>query len=419
MTRLFFSLPDPLPENLATELANIVWRLPGAPVESGVADNATNLPAADERWLVLPASRVLLSSLTLSKRAMRQLSGASNPALGNALEDKLMLDPAQVHVALGKSLAGDVHPVAVIELAWLEQALTLCRQSGIEPFGAIPETLLWQGDSVSGTWAARWRGHDGFVRSGPSAGFALDDGAREIPPLALQLAVAEARRQDASPTAIVVETAQENGIEVDAAAWSRSLNCPVLLQTLQADPQPPVLNLLQGAFASRRRGGQGIFGLAGLAALAGNSAQAGKYRLAGGLLAATLAVHVLGTLADWARLSHENRQLRSEMRQVFQEVFPQTQAIVDPTLQMQRQLADLRRARGFAEPGDYLHAVSAVAGQVGGVSAMRYENGKLTLLQPRATDLDGLRSALAGLGYQMNAAGEAGNRSVSLERMTP
>jgi type II secretion system protein L len=410
VTRLFFSLPDPLPENLV----NIVWRMPGAPVESGVADNATNLPAADERWLVLPASRVLLSSLTLSKRALRQLSGAANQSLGNALEDKLMLDPAQVHVALGKPLAGDVHPVAVIESAWLEQVLALCRQSGIEPFGAIPETLLWQGDAASGTWAARWRGHDGFVRSGPSAGFALDDGTREIPPLALQLALAEARRldamqQDAKPSAIVLET----GVEVDVAAWSRSLGCPVLLQTLRADPQPPVLNLLQGPYASRRRGG------GWLAGFAGSPEHLGKYRLAGGLLAATLAVHVLGTLADWARLSYENRQLRSEMRQVFQEVFPQTQAIVDPTLQMQRQLADLRRARGFAEPGDYLHAVSAVAGQVGGVSAMRYENGRLTLLQPRATDLDGLRSALAGLGYQMNSAGEAGNRSVSLERMTP
>jgi type II secretory pathway component PulL len=197
---------------------------------------------------------------------------------------------------------------------------------------------------------------------------------------------------------------------VDAAAWSRSLEIPVILQNLHADPLPPALNLLQGPYASRRRGSRGWFiDLAG-------SQQLGKYRLAAGLMVAALGVHVIGTLADWARLSYENRQLRSEMRQVFQEAFPQTRAIVDPTLQMQRQLADMRRARGYAETGDFLHAAGAVAGQVSGVNGLTYENGRLTLQQPRTVDLDGLRATLINQGYKMTTAGEMGNQSISIER---
>jgi general secretion pathway protein L len=403
VTRLFITLPDPLPENLAA----ITWRLsaPGLPstqLNQSVAASAADLPKADEIWLALPASRVLLSRLTLSRRALRHLNGA----LGNALEDQLMLDPAQSHVVLGKPLAGDEHPVAVIEIAWLEQVLALCRRHGIELFGATPETLLWLGEAVQEPWCARWHGQGGFVRSGVCAGFALDDGDAVTPPLALQLALAEARRTGTSPAAIALES----DMPVDAAAWSHSLEIPVILQNLHADPLPPALNLLQGTYASRRRGSRGWFiDLAG-------SQQISRYRLAAGLMVAALGVHVIGTLADWARLSYENRQLRSEMRQVFQEAFPQTRAIVDPTLQMQRQLADMRRARGYAETGDFLHAAGAIAGQVSSVNGLAYENGRLTLQQPRSVDLDGLRATLISQGYKMAIAGEPGNQSISIER---
>lgn len=412
MKRLFISLPDPLPENLD----GIAWRLssgepPGTQAEQGLAASAANLPNVDEIWLTLPASRVLLSSLTLSRRALRQLNGA----LGNALEDQLMFDPAQVHVALGKARIPDVHPVAVIEIAWLEQALALCRRHGIEPFGAIPETLLWSAPAevTEGHWCARWRGHEGFVRSAACAGFALDDGDAETPPLALQLALAEARRQPATPGSFPSGIVLEADSEVDAAAWSHYLDCPVLPQSLRADPLPPTINLLQGPYASRRRGSSGWF-----ADLVSHQHLA-KYRLAAGIAAAALAVHILGTLADWARLSHENSQLRAEMRQVFKDTFPQTQAIIDPSLQMRRQLADLRRAHGYVDSGDFLHAVNAITGQVSGVHQLNYENSRLTLVQPRATDLDGLRTTLAAQGYQMATQGEPGNQSVTLERSQP
>jgi general secretion pathway protein L len=396
LKRLFLTVPDLLPESLV----DIVWRMPP---DEGLAADVSRLPEADEIWLALPSSRVLLGSLNLPRRALRQLNGA----LGNALEDRLMLDPAQVHVALGKSEQGDVHPVAVIEIAWLEQALALFRRHGIEPHGATPEMLLWETDGEPGHWSARWRDHQGHVRTGICAGFALDDGDCSTPPLALQLAVTEARRRDAAPFGIALEAEPP----VDAEAWSRHLDCPVRLAKLRADTRAPAINLLQGSYASRRGGGW----LADVV----SSANLARYRLAAGIALAALGVHVLGTLADWARLSHENRQLRAEMRQVFQETFPETRAIVDPSLQMQRQLADLRRARGFLETGDFLHALGAVAGQVGGVEGLNYENGRLILERPRATDLDGLRTALGAQGYRVSAAGEPGRQTISLERGQP
>ncbi len=399
MKRLFISLPDPLPESLD----RIIWRLPGGSPDQGEAAGAAELPGADEVWLALPAGRVLLSDIKISRQALRQLHGA----LGNALEDRLMLDPANAHVALGKVGMDDVYPVAVVEIAWLDRVLALCRKHGIVAVGAIPENLLWRGEDVPGQWSARWNGHEGFVRSGPCAGFALDDGDANSPPLALQLALVEARRHEAAPSAITLES----GLEVDADAWSRVLDCPVLLQRLQPDPHPPAINLLQGDYA-RQRGGW-------LARLS-SGANLSRYRLAAGLVAAALGVHLLGTVVDWARLSWENKHLRAEMNQVFKDTFPQTQAIVDPVLQMQRQQAELRRARGFIEPGDFLHVLNATSGQVGGVAGLNYEDGRLTLVQPTATDLDGLRAVLASKGYQVaDAGGEGSGHNIVIERSRP
>lgn len=398
MKRLFISLPDPLPESLDV----LAWRLPGAQPDSGEAGSAAELPGADEIWLALPASRVLLSDIKISRRALRQLNGA----LGNAMEDRLMLDPANAHVVLGKLQTDDVHPVAVVEIAWLERLLALCRRHGLKIAGAIPETLLWRGDEAAGQWCARWNGHDGFVRGGACAGFALDDGDVDSPPLALQLALAEARRRGAPAAALALEST----LDIDVAAWSRVLECPVLPQTLSPDSHPPAINLLQGAYAPKRGGW--FAGFAG-------SAELGRYRLAAGLAAAALGVHLLGNVADWARLSWENRQLRSEMNQVFKDTFPQAQAIVDPVLQMRRQLADLRRERGFLEPGDFLHALNATGGQVGGVAGLSYADGRLTLAQPAATDLDGLSAMLASQGYQVAASSEGGDRNLVIERSQP
>lgn len=402
MKRLFISLPDPLPESIDS----IDWRLPGNLPDRGRVSNTSDLPAADEIWLALPAGRVLLSNIKLSKRALRQLNGA----LGNALEDKLMLDPSSVHIAMGLPLPSDVHPIAAVEIVWLDQLLAACRNKGIQLAGAIPETLLWIGEDANTAWCARWQGHDGFVRVGAAGGFALDDGNADIPPLALQLALAEARRQDDSP----IEITLESEVDVDTAAWSRSLDCTIRRHALRPDPHAPAINLLQGVYAPHRRGSMTRI------SLWGGGQHAAKYRLAAGLAAAALGIHFLGTVTDWARLSWENRKLRAEMLQVFKDTFPKTQAIVDPRLQMQRQLADLRRARGYSEPGDFLHELTAAGNQLAGVTGLSYASSRLTVTHTNAANEGNLRNKLASQGYQMVAASdEAGNRTINIERSRP
>ena len=57
-------------------------------------------------------------------------------------------------------------------------------------------------------------------------------------------------------------------------------------------------------------------------------------------------------MIDAWRLDQRRRALEAEMTQVFREVFPKAQAIVDPPLQMQRNLDALKRERGLSAADD-------------------------------------------------------------------
>lgn len=391
MHRLYLSLSEPDD--------SLRWHAPDG--ARGVAASAAELPPAREIWLVAPAHRVSLKELRLSRRAVRQLGGA----LINALEDRLLADPALVHAALGRPEAEDRHPLALLERAWLEQHLARCRQMGLEPAGMAPEPLLW-GEADGECWQARWDGVTGFVRTSRQGGFALDDGSVAEPPLALRLALAEAREQGVAPAALLLET----DLAVDLAAWSARLDCPVRAGRLEPDPRPPLLNVLQGDYAPDSHAAWRRFF---------RPEDGGRYRLAAGLALAALAVHGIGVSADWARLSLENRELRGEMRRVFQETFPQTQAIVDPSLQMQRQWTDLRRARGEAGAQDFLPLLAAVSAHVGAPAGLRYETGRLVLEGPARLDREALAAALASRGYRHAISGEGAARRIEITPERP
>lgn len=381
--RLWLTLPDPLPDSVE----RVAWFAAAQPDARGDCPPA-ELPQARELWLALPAARVPLTELALSPGALRQMRGA----LAYALEDRLMLDPADTHVALARTARDGAHAAASVERDWLTRVMTLCQRHGIRPAGAAPEPLVWRADDDAGgdlntAWLARWDGQGGFARTGDTAGFALDGGDRLTPPLALRLACDDARRRGRAPARLLLETIE--GAAVDLKAWEQALQCAVHPTTLCVDPHVPALNLLQGEYAPRR-------------AL---RLELGRYRLAAALALFALGVHVLGSTLDWARLAWQERTLRAEARQVFQATFPDAQTIVDPALQMRRQLMALRAERGYARPGDLLHALDTLEGGARDASGLHYGDGRLLLRQARVDDLPALRARMAQRGYRIEVQG--------------
>ena len=67
-----------------------------------------------------------------------------------------------------------------------------------------------------------------------------------------------------------------------------------------------------------------------------------------------------------------------EREAIFRAAFPEAKVVVDPVLQMQRNLADLKRSRGLAAGDGFLGQLSRAAHEPGApAKAIDYANGTL------------------------------------------
>jgi general secretion pathway protein L len=259
--------------------------------------------------------------------------------------------------------------IAVLDREWLASALAELASFGIKPDRAIVESALVAGDE--GTWTVVWSGDGGFAALGGVEAIALDASVDGRPPLGLKLALDERRRAGSGPRAVRLLTAGAADAP-ETAKWSESLHVPVAMAGKwlpeDSDPRAAVCaDLLPGS----RAGGWVADGWLA------------RLRPAAALVAALVAAHVLVTLGDWARLAYEARSLRTETEAAFRKAFPEAKAVVDPVLQMRRNLADLRRAAGEPDPTDLVPLLAKLAPALAAAGArpqsLRYERGELQL----------------------------------------
>ena len=159
----------------------------------------------------------------------------------------------------------------------------------------------------------------------------------------------------------------EPGLELpDGALWGERAGMTVAVTRsrppLAAPVAPGAIDLLAGDFA--RRGAV--------------SAPWRLPRLAWALAAALVAVQFGATVADGWRLERERRALEAEREAVFRAAVPEAKTVVDPALQMRRNLADLQRSRGRAAANDFLSlAANAAKGDAAPAARLVYAGGRL------------------------------------------
>jgi general secretion pathway protein L len=321
-----------------------------------------------------------------------------------AIEDAIVSAPEDILATVLDDERNGERLVAVIDRGWLESALAELAAHGIAPTRAIVESALAAGSP--GTWTVVWTGGGGFAALGGIEAIALDASLDGRPPLSLKLAADERRRRGDAPKAVRVLLA--GGADApDTGRWAESLHVPVAVvgkwvpETADA-AAAACPNLLPGADGGRWSG-------RGFAA---------RFKPAAILAAGILVVHGLLTVADWSRLAYEARSLRGDMEAAFRKAFPDAKAVVDPALQMRRNVADLRRAAGEPDATDLVPVLAKLAPALAAAGlrpqSLRYERGELALDLVVAPDDTRERVAsrlqVPGLRVQVEriAAGAAG-----------
>jgi general secretion pathway protein L len=319
----------------------------------------TDAPRAEACEAVLPAARVLFARLKLPRVGTATL----RELLPFAVEDRLLADPSHIHaVAAARSDSGD-SVVAVVDREWLQAMLDAIRRAGLFASHAWPESALFA--SMAGTWHVPWNQHGGMIVDDDGAAATFDHDASGKLPLALRLALDEATARDARPSRIVVHP-QAAAALPDIARWGAEAGIAFERgapweEIARGEPRE-ALELLQGEFSPRRPA---------------------RVRLprAALVLAAVIALLQLGFVAiDAARLTHERTRLEGEREALFRDAFPEARVVVDPELQMKRNLAELKRTRGLTVEDDFLAKLSQAAHESGAPArSIAYASGKLTV----------------------------------------
>jgi general secretion pathway protein L len=368
---------------------------------------ASLLPTTDRQTEVvalLPATALSWHRVGLPPGLHKQVARLQS-ALQGLLEDRLLDDPAQLHMALQPNWKGTSLPwVTVCERTWLGAHLQALEQAGLTVHRIVPELnpssavapgaqlqLTALGDDESGwLWMTHpergvWGQPVQAVRA-KGKGLGLSEQDRSSIDIQAEPGVV-AWASDVLDTPARLMSPGQHWLAAVAANWD-------LAQfDFRANARSRQLKIWQRAASTfwhsptwwPVRWGVWVL-LAGQ--LVGLNAWAWKTR------------------ADW-------QTQQQSWTEILRESFPKTQVVVDASVQMEKEVERLRQASGQLGPSD-LESMLGVLGQAmpAGLAApgqWRYQPGQLRLQNFKlgSTEQQNLQKSLEARGYRWRAEGDA------------
>jgi general secretion pathway protein L len=377
------------------------WLMGERPAQHGAAlhslDGApAQWPAAQEVVLLVPAGMLSWHRVTLPRLPRHRWP----QALAGLLEDQLLAEASSLHFAVApETTPGAPTWVAVCDKTWLTQAVEALHAAGRSAQRIVPEF-----EPGAPTWQVL----------GPAQAAQLvitgEDGVQLLPlpePLAESLS-AWARQADGPALA------PESAATPAAALWAEPAVADAVQQVLgRPAGLLPLAQRLRHALESQWNLAQ--FDLAASPAkrwreraLRGwhSWRQAPAWRPMRWGLTALLLLQ-LAAVQTWIwRQSAQPQQ--EEMKAILRSSFPQVTLVIDPLLQMQREVEQLQRASGTASAADLAVMLSVLAeSEAPAPRRLEYAAGQLQLADwpLEAARAAQLQSALALRGYQLQANG--------------
>ncbi len=377
----------------------IVWLPPRVAGERSLAGESSLLvaagPSRDRPGRVrasletLPPMRTVrlivdARDVTLLRARLPALPAARlQRALPNLLEDQILQDPQTCAWALGAVDSGAERLVAAVDRHWLDVVTQAFERRGIRVTAVWPAQAL-QLQQPASVAVLLCVGSSIAVLPARGDGVGLAAGAepytrREALRSALALLAAAGGgevlglAEDDTWRAVLRESAAEAGV------------------ALQLGELPTPGSASVDLLAAQREGALARWA-------AGFDWRAWRWPLAGALTCAALAV--AGLNLHWYLLAREQVELLATLDRSFAQVFPAGTTRVDPVLQMQRHVAQLRARAGQASPDDFLPLVVGLGLVLGtqsqdAIGSLEYRDGRLRArFRPGIADTRAAREAL-------------------------
>lgn len=320
------------------------------------------MPKAHEYVALLPASRITCVNVQMPAQSRRRWEAA----LPFVAEEYTLTDPEENHVVPGAVQKNGRRSLFIIDKQWLQNIVSACQVVNISLRRAVPEMLL--PNLPPETWVVVRNGAQGFMRTSSTLGMALDQCDGQSPPLALSLSLNSSIHPH--PQNIQFRFSPgTNDAERTLPCWA-NIHAEISIGKLWDWRQEPIpndaVNLLWGPLAPKTRLHEWLPTLKPVAFI----------------LLAMLVIETAGGNIEWALHSHEKASITKGMERTFRKAFGKTSTVVNPSLQMQRNIASLRHAAGLPDEADFLplldQASSTLAAWPGGsITSLHYESGRL------------------------------------------
>lgn len=308
----FFRFPTPDAPDV------VEWLRPDGAVQRGSWAELAEQTAGSRLLLIAPGEAITLHQVPLPSRKRSTWARA----VPYALEDQVVEDIETLHFALASAPDGDCLPVAVVNRDTLRGWLDACAQASLVPAALLPEPLLlpWQ----EGDWSLLLDGQRAVVRTGRWDGFATEQDLLELLLNQALVDAGDARPQRlrvwGHPPPALAEIGLDPLIEDSA---------PEPLSVLASAYQPlATINLLQGGYSLRAHWGRWLR----------------PWRAAAVLAGLWLLVQGISQMHEYWSLRREQVALRAAMEQVYKEAVPGATRIVNPKVQLETRLRELRPA---------------------------------------------------------------------------
>lgn len=357
-----------------------------ARVQSAGREQVALLPRGGRVVALVDAADASVLSVNLPALPASRLQ----PALVGALEDRLLQDAAQLHLAAGPQADdGAIVLASAAPKEPLRQAIADLARAGHEPQQVVPEAaLLAPGDALLqlGAQGPRLLWRD---RQGEAAWLPLIPAATPQP-LPLPTTPARFWVQDGAQPLLgaIALPADLTPQTIGDADW--------MARAAQSQ-----WNLRQFDLAPKHAISRGWSGLRQQLATP-------EWRRVGKLLALLAAVQLVGMNAAAWQLTREERALQQKLDATAAQALPGVPAILDPRLQLQRALDAARQRAGRASDGDLDVLLGRAAGVVPeGVvpTALEFSTGQLQLTLPAGAAAQAAERCIAA-GLRCSAQGD-------------
>lgn len=362
---------------------------------------ALALPRGDI-FVLLPISKLSWHAVALPK-GIGPGSPRLRTVLDNLLEDRLLDDPGQLHLAIGRDATtdvnkGDMYWVAACDKAWLHAHLSALKSAGLTVTRIVPEFVPTT-DAIKahviGNADQPW-----LVATGQSivgvACLPLNVAALALLPNAQNGAEQTAQTVFAEPA--VAEVAERllpgvHSLQDRYARWQEASRTDWDLAQFDLASTGRTRTFKRVVDAGREL------------------LHAPRWRFARWSLVGLLVANLVGLNAfAWKEKSAQQAQ-RLAIQSILTQTFPQVKVVVDAPLQMQREVTGLRQATGSSST----FSLEAVLNTIGAAlpagrttSAIDMVNGEIRLkgLELSGQEVSMLSVRLRGQGYALLGEGD-------------